>query len=239
LAKQLREVSKRIAHTFWKKWLRYQRVISLEAQVGITSQRNTWTNTKSRIYRRWDQVPRRSKHPLLIGRTHSYFHFKRKKNISQISVKIRETEPAVKISVSNQVNGRNPQSKSVSRSTKWNNPQNSKYQACTDTLKHHGWGLVPRRVSIPCWSITPAVSQVPWSWMRSYPLSKSVCQVRSNYWYEKCQTTYGSMKGFDYELDHCNRHRTWKMLTSNETVEIPATSTCLSVVYFDWKADCM
>jgi hypothetical protein len=27
------------------KWLRYQRVISLETQVGITSQRNKWANT--------------------------------------------------------------------------------------------------------------------------------------------------------------------------------------------------
>jgi hypothetical protein len=27
------------------KWLRYQRVISLEPQVGITSQRNKWANT--------------------------------------------------------------------------------------------------------------------------------------------------------------------------------------------------
>jgi hypothetical protein len=40
-------------------------------------------------------------------------------------------------------------------------------------------------VSIPCWSITPALSPVPWSWMQSYPLSKSVCQVRSNYWLDK------------------------------------------------------
>jgi hypothetical protein len=30
-------------------------------------------------------------------------------------------------------------------------------------------------VSIPCWSITPAVSPVLWSWMRIYLLSKSVC----------------------------------------------------------------
>jgi hypothetical protein len=41
------------------------------------------------------------------------------------------------------------------------------------------------RVSIPCWSITHAVTPVPWSWIRSYPLSKSVCQVR----YEKCFKT--------------------------------------------------
>jgi hypothetical protein len=27
------------------KWLRYQRVINLEKQVGITSQRNKWANT--------------------------------------------------------------------------------------------------------------------------------------------------------------------------------------------------
>jgi hypothetical protein len=40
------------------KWLRYQRVISLETQVGITSQRNKWANTDPRIYRMGDQVPR-------------------------------------------------------------------------------------------------------------------------------------------------------------------------------------
>jgi hypothetical protein len=34
-------------------------------QVGNTNQRNKWANTDPRIYRRWDQVPRRSKHPLL------------------------------------------------------------------------------------------------------------------------------------------------------------------------------
>jgi hypothetical protein len=39
-----------------KKWLRYQRVISLETRVGITNQRNKWANTDPRIYRRWDQV---------------------------------------------------------------------------------------------------------------------------------------------------------------------------------------
>jgi hypothetical protein len=46
------------------KWLRYQRVISLEKQVRITSQRNKWANMDPRIYWRWDQVPRRSEHPL-------------------------------------------------------------------------------------------------------------------------------------------------------------------------------
>jgi hypothetical protein len=51
------------------KWLRYQRVTSLETEVGITSQRNKWANTDPRIYRRWDQVLKRSKHPLLTGHT--------------------------------------------------------------------------------------------------------------------------------------------------------------------------
>jgi hypothetical protein len=45
------------------KWPRYRRVISLEIQVEITSQINKWVNTEPRMYRRWDQVPRRSKHP--------------------------------------------------------------------------------------------------------------------------------------------------------------------------------
>jgi hypothetical protein len=46
----------------------YQRVISLEAQVGITSSRNKWAKTDPQTYRRWDQVPRRSKHSLSTGR---------------------------------------------------------------------------------------------------------------------------------------------------------------------------
>jgi hypothetical protein len=50
-------------------WLRYQRVISLKIQVGNTNQINKWPNTNPRIYRRWDQVPRRSMHPLLIDHT--------------------------------------------------------------------------------------------------------------------------------------------------------------------------
>jgi hypothetical protein len=52
------------------KWLRYQRVISLKIQVRNTNQRNSiWANTDPWIYRRWDQMPRRSKHPLLINQT--------------------------------------------------------------------------------------------------------------------------------------------------------------------------
>jgi hypothetical protein len=54
---------------FEKKWLRYQRVISLKIQEGNTNQRNKWANTDPRIYRRKDQVPRRSKHLLLIDHT--------------------------------------------------------------------------------------------------------------------------------------------------------------------------
>jgi hypothetical protein len=49
------------------KWLRYQRVISLETQVGVTSQINKWANMDPQTCQRWDQVPRRSKHPLSIG----------------------------------------------------------------------------------------------------------------------------------------------------------------------------
>jgi hypothetical protein len=51
------------------KWIRYQRVISLKIQVGNTNQRNKWANTDPRIYQRWNQVPRRSKHSLLIDHT--------------------------------------------------------------------------------------------------------------------------------------------------------------------------
>jgi hypothetical protein len=49
------------------KWPRYRRVISLKIQVGITSQINKWVNTDPRKYWRWDQVPRRSKHPYKHG----------------------------------------------------------------------------------------------------------------------------------------------------------------------------
>jgi hypothetical protein len=58
------------------KWPRYQRVIILEKQVGITSQRNKWANTDLQMYLRWNQVPRRSKHPPLTGRTRLKPNFK-------------------------------------------------------------------------------------------------------------------------------------------------------------------
>jgi hypothetical protein len=51
----------------WMKWLGYQRVISLETQVEITSQRNKRANTDPRTYLRWDQVPMRSKHSMSTG----------------------------------------------------------------------------------------------------------------------------------------------------------------------------
>jgi hypothetical protein len=40
---------------FFMKWLRYQRVISLQTQVGSASQRNEWANTDPRTYWRWDK----------------------------------------------------------------------------------------------------------------------------------------------------------------------------------------
>jgi hypothetical protein len=46
-----------------------KRVISFEIQIGITSQRSKWANTNPRTYRRCDQVPRRSKHPMSTGQT--------------------------------------------------------------------------------------------------------------------------------------------------------------------------
>jgi hypothetical protein len=111
----------------------------------------------------------------------------------------------------------------------------TKYKAYTDPWKYQRWDRVPRRESIPRRPVTPTVSPVQLLWMQSHPLSKSVCQVRSNYWYEKCQTTYGSSKVCNYELDHCNGHRTCKTPTSNETLEIPVSSTFLSVVYPNWN----
>jgi hypothetical protein len=103
------------------RWLRYQRVISLEIQIGITSERNKWANTDPQIYRRWDQVRRGSKYPLSTGRTRRVPHFKRKKSVINISVSklgkqnnplsksvrlVKKTEQsAVKISTSSQKNG--------------------------------------------------------------------------------------------------------------------------------------
>ena len=44
------------------------------------------------------------------------------------------------------------------------------------------------------------------------------------------------MKVFNYKLNHNNNgHRTSETATSNETVEIPVLSNCLSVVYPDLK----
>jgi hypothetical protein len=61
-------------------------------------------------------------------------------------------------------------------------------------------------VGIPCRPVAPAVSHFHLSWMRSYPLSKSVCQVRPNYWDEnRMNFTYNHwVEGFagglyDYE----------------------------------------
>jgi hypothetical protein len=47
------------------------------------------------------------------------------------------------------------------------------------------------------------------------------------------------MKVCSFELDHCNGHRIFETLTSNETAEIPVTSSYLSVVYPDSKTDRM
>jgi hypothetical protein len=110
-----------INNNFMKR-LRCQRVISLETQVGVTSQIhvNKWANTDPRTCRRWDQVHRRSKHPLLTGCTHREPISNAKVCSQNQCVWIRWTEQfAVKISESNQVNGKNPPSKSMSRSCKW------------------------------------------------------------------------------------------------------------------------
>jgi hypothetical protein len=65
------------------KWPRYRRVVSLEIQVGITSQINKWAKTDPRKYRRWDQVPRRSKHPMPTSHT-------RRESSSEINTSGRE-----------------------------------------------------------------------------------------------------------------------------------------------------
>jgi hypothetical protein len=59
-----------IHHVYMIEWLRYQKLISLETQAGITSHINKWANTDTRTYHRWDQVLRSSKHFLSTGHTH-------------------------------------------------------------------------------------------------------------------------------------------------------------------------
>jgi hypothetical protein len=83
----------RILNCCYIKWLRYQRVVSLKIQVGNTNQRNELVNTDPRIYRRCNQVPRRSKHPLLIDHT-------RREPISMI---MNAELSAVRVSVSSTV----------------------------------------------------------------------------------------------------------------------------------------
>ena len=75
------------------KWLKYQRVISLETHIEISSQRNQSANTDAQTYRRLDQVHRRSKHPLSTGQT-------RREPGSMI---MNAELSAVKVSVSNTV----------------------------------------------------------------------------------------------------------------------------------------
>jgi hypothetical protein len=72
------------------KWLR---VISLKTQVGNTKQRNKWANTDPQIYRGWDQVPWRSKYPLLIDHN----------RLEPGSMTMNAELSAVKISVSSTV----------------------------------------------------------------------------------------------------------------------------------------
>jgi hypothetical protein len=39
------------------------------------------------------------------------------------------------------------------------------------------------------------------------------------------------MKASNYQLDQSNGHRTYETLTSSQAVEIPVTSTCLSIFW--------
>jgi hypothetical protein len=48
-------------------------------------------------------------------------------------------------------------------------------------------------VSMSCWPIILAISQVSWSCNRNYSQSKSVCLERRNYWYDTCQATFDPM----------------------------------------------
>jgi hypothetical protein len=104
--------------------------------------------------------------------------------------------------------------------------------------KNWRYDQVPRRSKHPL--PIGRTRREPSSIIVNAELSAVKVSVLSNsYWNEKCQTTNGSRKVCDYELDHCNGHRTCEMPTSNETAEIPVLTTCLSVVYPDLKIDCM
>jgi hypothetical protein len=119
-----------------------------------------------------------------------------------------------------------------------NTNQRNKW-ANTDPRIYQRWDHVPRRSKHLRLIDHTRREPIPWSCMRRYPLSKSVYQVLSNYWYEKCQTTYGSMKVFSYKLDHCNGHRTCENADFKQDCRDPCNINLLSVVYFDSKNDHM
>ena len=64
-----------------------------------------------------------------------------------------------------------------------------------------------------------------------------MCQERPNDWYEKHQTAFDLMEGCTGKLDRYNDRKIYEMLTLNETVETPVTSTCVSAAYLDSKTD--
>jgi hypothetical protein len=120
-------------------WGLYKRLISLETQVGITSQRNKWVNTDHRKSQRWDQVPWRSTHLLLASHTRrkSYFKLKNKirvfrpgkwNNMRQVKENIRSQNQCP-----DQLNETIP----------------IRNQAYTDPWKHQRWGQVLRRSNHP------------------------------------------------------------------------------------------
>ena len=102
---------------------KFRKVINLIKPRSNTNSRNTdpWT------YQRWNQVPRRSKHPLLTGYTHRepYLHI-RLSLIKYIQIRLAE-QTAVKVSVSKSGNEIN-RSHSVSKS---GNGIIRRYNQCT------------------------------------------------------------------------------------------------------------
>jgi hypothetical protein len=75
------------------KWPRYRGVISLESEVGITSQIKKWAKTDPWKYRRWDQMSRRNEHLLPTGRNRR----------EPSSIIVNAELSAVKVSVSSAV----------------------------------------------------------------------------------------------------------------------------------------
>jgi hypothetical protein len=74
-------------------------------------------------------------------------------------------------------------------------------------------------------------------WNKQFPDITN--EERHNFWYEKCQTPVDSMKVCNCGSGESNDRKTSNTLAPNETADISATSTCLSIVCPNSKTDLM